>query len=153
RRLGLRVAAPGVDPKSEERPVLDPAFEAAWRAVASATCRSPKIGLFEGNGIDALFERAPHDVLARQEIVRHLTPVLRLRSAGSLRAIAAVIGASGTRPARVTFYLDGDVHLTCGDLASTFAERLRTSAHREAILAAMADDLTSLLKRTLDLFA
>lgn len=81
-------------------------------------------------------------------------PVLRLRSAGAYRAILASQGGEPTgQTPTIHNYIEAEVELAAGLQATGLRDVLETDPLRSAALIAMADEVTTLLKEGLHLFA
>lgn len=156
-RLAMQLPAMGSSPGPQERCHLDPALERAWRIVASPVLRAHAWSPFDVGGHVERIESAAHDPLVRYEILRQLTPVLRLRSAAPYRALQRTlgVGGSGTAPATPTLrdYFEIEVELASGLQASVIGDAIGRHPQRDAVLEGMAEELTALLKQCLDLFA
>ena len=158
RLISLRLAMPppavGSRPGPTERSPLEPALERAWRIVASPLLRMHAPSQFDIGGHVEGMQSAAHDPLVRHEILRQLAPVLRLRSAAHHRAFQGVFAAdaAGSVP-NLRDYVEVEIELASGLQATVIQDALERHPHRDVVLAAMAEELTALLSRCLDLFA
>jgi SIR2-like domain len=129
-------------------PPLEPMLRRAWEIVTStADLPDRRYRVIPLHMI--LHADAPQDVV-HAELLSALRPVLRLKKAGFYRTLRA---NTNPEPPTIRDYLDGEA-LLAGDRHLT---ELRSFIYgrpdNKPLLAALADDLTSHLKRALDLFA
>lgn len=151
-RLRKTAAAYGAAAKPDEKPHLDPGLEAVWRLVAHPLARAPEAALADVHSCWSRVKDEADDVLLRQDFIRLMSPVLRLRLHRAAAALRAAVSAGVPAVGHTAFgdYVKLEVSLACGDMLDSLADEVEG---RTEFLAGIADDLTSQLKRALDLFA
>jgi hypothetical protein len=150
-RLAMPRAALGVPATPKECSHLSKDLEAAWRIVADPEIRAAGVDIDDADACFRQLGMPGGGPLLERHIVRMLTPVARLKRDTLYRAIRAAYPSGAADSVRD--HLAIEVTPACGDKMETIARKLRECPDRNAILASIADDITSALKRALDLFA
>jgi hypothetical protein len=92
------------------------------------------------------------NLTARTELLRQFTPFIHF-GARSLRMRELENRMSDDSDKSISYYVEAEVRLVGRDRAKGIIASLTKEEHYKELLASMADDLTSLLKLALDLFA
>lgn len=151
-RLDEPAAAPGAVAKPNEKPHLDTGLEAAWRLVAHPMARAPMADLADVHACWTRLKGGADDHVTRQDFTRMMAPIPRIKRTHPFfePSVSPPGGTASFRLPTAGDHVAIDIELACGDMLESLLEAVRG---RTAFLAAVADDLTSQLKRALDLFA
>ncbi|MGY6215757.1 SIR2 family protein [Methylolobus aquaticus] len=136
-------------------PLCDPHLKRAWRILTNSALRAPAGELTELARLRKRLRTDAEDPLLIHDALRLIAPVLRLEPARTNRFFdqeSQGIEGDGNATS-IREYLDGQVVPACGSHISQVVSAIRDCPNRENLLVALADDLSSLLKRALDLFA
>lgn len=138
-----------------ERPecALPASLRLFWQLVSSDLCEGARPDRSDAFDLAERLKTGSWDFLIKDELLSALTPCLRLGRPGPL--VADVLGedTSAAEPAGLGKYVNADVVLRVGDEGTWLVQNLRQSPNRDEALVELLDDLTSLLKRAMELHA
>ncbi|MBM3189906.1 MAG: hypothetical protein FJZ90_14435, partial [Chloroflexi bacterium] len=132
---------------------LPPPLQLFWRLVSSGLCEAP---VRHSHDVFALAQRLKNgswDSLIRDELLSALTPCVRLNRPWPRFADLSGDDAGAAEADRLDRYARAEVVLRAGTQGVWLLQRLRESPRRIEVLFELLDDLTTLLKRAMELHA
>ena len=150
-RLAKSAADEGTPAGPDQCPFLQPELAAAWRVIADAEIRTPEAYILDAEACRLRLRSGETGILVERHLVRMLSPIARLKR-DNLRGTFWSGHPTSARPS-VRDHIAIEVRPACEEFTDIILRDVAEHRDRQSLLANIADDVTTNLKRAMDLFA